>query len=77
MACEQRHRLLADYIERTHALIVEVELLLGALEKDRESDWTHRWFRIEQARINYEIARLAVGTHINVHRCRLAIHSGI
>ncbi len=69
MTCEHKQRLLGDYIERTQALAVEAELLLGSLEKNREEDWTQRWFRMEHARIDCDIARLALGTHTNVHRC--------
>ena len=69
MACELKQRLVKDYMERTQALAVEAELLLGALEANREEDWAHRWFRLEHARIDCEIARLALGTHAAMHRC--------
>jgi hypothetical protein len=69
MVCEQKRQLLADYLERTQALAVEAELLLDALGKEREEDWSYRWNRVEQARINCDIARLALGSHTHAHRC--------
>jgi hypothetical protein len=69
MDCKQKHRLISDCIERTQALAVAAEMLLSTLQKHIEADWTDRWFRMEQARINYEIARLALGTHTSSHRC--------
>ncbi|HWE50060.1 MAG TPA: hypothetical protein VG273_09740 [Bryobacteraceae bacterium] len=68
MDCEQKHRLLSDYIERTQALAVAAELLLGTLEKNNEADWTDHWFRLEQARINCEIARLALSSYTTSRR---------
>ena len=69
MDCEKKHRLLGDYIERTQALAVAAEMLLRTLEKSTEADWGDHWFRMEQARINCDIARLALGNHTRVHRC--------
>ena len=75
MVCEERDRLLADYVERIHALVVGAELLLNALERNGEADWTDRWLRLEQARINCEIARMALSTHATVHRCGPGVKS--
>jgi hypothetical protein len=69
MNCEQKHRLLEDCIERTQALAVAAEMLLSTLEKNSKADWTDHWFRMEQARINCDIARLALGNHTSTHRC--------
>jgi hypothetical protein len=69
MVCEQRHHLLADYVERMQALAIEAELLVDALEESRDGDWAEGWQRVEQARINCDIARLALSAHISVHGC--------
>ncbi|HWE52215.1 MAG TPA: hypothetical protein VG273_20640 [Bryobacteraceae bacterium] len=69
MVCEQKRQLLADYLERTQALAIEAELLLDALGKEREEGWSYRWNRVEQARINCDIARLALSTHTRGHGC--------
>jgi hypothetical protein len=69
MVCEQKRQLSADYLERTQALAVEAELLLDTLGRERENNWSYRWNRVEQARINCDIARLALSTHTHGHRC--------
>jgi hypothetical protein len=69
LSCEQKRRLLADYAERVQALSVQAEMLYNAFDSDREEDLSERWHRVEQARIYCDIARLALGTHLNGHGC--------
>ncbi len=67
--CEKQGQLLADYAERVQALAIEAELLLDAFHKDWDEDRSFRWHRLEQARINCDIARLALDTHTSGRRC--------
>ena len=69
LSCEQKRRLLADYVERVQAMAVETEMLYRAFDRDREEDLRDRWYRVEEARINCDIARLALGSHITGHGC--------
>jgi hypothetical protein len=68
MACEQKRRLLADYLERVQALSVQAELLLNTLEKSSDG-WSQEWLSMEEARINCDIARLALSSHTASHGC--------
>ena len=68
-ACEQKRQLLANYVERVQAFAIEAELLYAAFDEDREGDLSSRWFMMEQARINCDIARLALGSHMSGHGC--------
>jgi hypothetical protein len=72
MDCAEKKQLLADYLERTQALAVEVELLLEAVENGIEGNESDHWFRAEQTRIHCEIARLALGTHMSGHGCHMS-----
>jgi hypothetical protein len=68
LACKQKRQLLADYVERVQALAVETEMLFQSYDR-LAGDLGDRWYRVEQARINCDIARLALGTHTSTHRC--------
>ena len=54
--CDRQRQSLADYVERIQALAVASELLLDGFDKDREGDWSDRWYQMERARISCEIA---------------------
>lgn len=69
LACKQKRQLLADYVERVQALAVETEMLFQAHDTHTSEDLGARWYRVEQARINCDIARLALGTHTSTHHC--------
>jgi hypothetical protein len=72
MECPEKRQLLADYLERTQALAVEVELLLEAVDKGIEEGESDHWFRAEQTRIHCEISRLALGAHMSGHGCHIS-----
>lgn len=67
--CDQKRQLLADYVERVQALAVQTEMLCNAFDDDSQQELSDRWHRLEQARINCDIARLALGTHLSGHGC--------
>ncbi len=69
LGCKQKRQLLADYVERVQALAVETEMLFQAYDRQPGEELGDRWYRVEQARINCDIARLALGTHTSNHRC--------
>ena len=69
MVCDEKRKLLEDYRERTQALAIQAELLLDVIENDTEEDWSSGWFRVEQARIACDIARLTLGNHTSSHGC--------
>jgi hypothetical protein len=69
MNCAEKRQLLGDYLERTQALAVEVELLLDATEGSSKEDESAAWVRLEQARIHCEIGHLALLNHLTSHGC--------
>jgi hypothetical protein len=69
LGCAEKSRLLADYAERVQALAVQAELILDSLEKEWEEGGSHRWHRMEQARIKCDIAHLALSIHTSDHGC--------
>jgi hypothetical protein len=69
MVCKEKRQLLADFVERIQALAIEAELFLEAADKNSEEDLDHRWFLMERAKINCDIARLALGSHTTTHGC--------
>jgi hypothetical protein len=69
MVCEHKRQLLADYLERVQALSIRAEVLLDTLEKNSDGAWSQEWYRMEQARISCDIARLALGNHTTSHGC--------
>lgn len=69
MTCEHKRQLLADYLERIQALAIQAELLLDTVDADFNGDRNKEWFRMEQARISCDIARLALGDHTSSHGC--------
>jgi hypothetical protein len=69
MNCAEKRSLLGDYLERTQALAVEVELLLNATEVNSREEEAAAWVRLEQARIHCDIAHLALLNHLTSHGC--------
>jgi len=69
MACERKRQLLTDYLERIQALATQAELLLDTLESHSTGNGGQEWFRLEQARISCDIARLALDNHTSSHGC--------
>jgi hypothetical protein len=66
MVCSRRRQLLADYLERVQALAVEMELVLRLSDNPQAEAG---WLRVEESRIQADIARLALETHTTNHRC--------
>jgi hypothetical protein len=69
MTCGQKRQLLSDYLERTQALAVEVELTLQTIEGNSPEEESGAWVRLEQARIHCDIAHLALLNHLTSHSC--------
>ena len=67
--CKEKRRLLDEFVERAHAVAVQAELLQHSMESGADKEFSWAWNRIEQAKISFDIARLAVSAHCDEHGC--------
>ena len=69
MECTEKKQLIDDYLERTQAVSIEVELLLHTVEGRPGNQESASWAQIETARAHCEAAYSALLTHLKDHGC--------